>query len=128
MKVAEAKIKTAELELSFTRITSPHHRPHQPHAGDGRQLGERRLGTANATLLTTIVSEDPIYVYFDVSENNYIKYKRLTERGVGAGSRRSRRRRSRWRCPTSAASRTRPASTSSTTASTRAPARCAPAP
>ena len=43
-------------------------------------------GTASATLLTTIVSQDPIYIYFDVSENNYIKYKRLAERGVGAGA------------------------------------------
>jgi RND family efflux transporter MFP subunit len=43
-------------------------------------------GTANATLLTTIVSKDPIYIYFDVSENNHIKYKRLAERGVGSGA------------------------------------------
>jgi RND family efflux transporter MFP subunit len=37
-------------------------------------------------LLTTIVSQDPIYIYFDVNENNYIKYKRLAERGVSAGA------------------------------------------
>jgi RND family efflux transporter MFP subunit len=43
-------------------------------------------GAANATLLTSIVSQDPIHVYFDVSENNYIKYKRLVERGSGAGA------------------------------------------
>ena len=39
-----------------------------------------------STLLTTIVSQDPIYIYFDVSENNYIKYKRLAERGAGSGA------------------------------------------
>ena len=61
------------------------HRPHQPHAGDGRQLGERRR-RHGTTLLTTIVSQDPIYIYFDVSENNYIKYKRLAERGVRLGA------------------------------------------
>ena len=43
-------------------------------------------GTASSTLLTTIVSQDPIHIYFDVSENNYIKYKRLAERGEGAGA------------------------------------------
>ena len=43
-------------------------------------------GAANTTLLTTIVSQDPIHIYFDVSENNYIKYKRLAERGAGAGA------------------------------------------
>jgi multidrug efflux system membrane fusion protein len=36
--------------------------------------------------LTTIVSQDPIYIYFDVNESNYIKYKRLAERGVKAGA------------------------------------------
>jgi RND family efflux transporter MFP subunit len=32
------------------------------------------------------VSQDPIYIYFDVSENNYIKYKRLAERGISSGA------------------------------------------
>jgi multidrug efflux system membrane fusion protein len=43
-------------------------------------------GASNSTMLTSIVSQDPIYVYFDVSENNYIKYKRLAERGESAGA------------------------------------------
>jgi multidrug efflux system membrane fusion protein len=85
VKVAEAKVKTAELDLSFTNMTSP-------IAG---RLGRALVnvgnwvsagGAANSTLLTTIVSQDPIHIYFDVSENNYIKYKRLTERGVGSGA------------------------------------------
>ncbi|KAB2913374.1 MAG: efflux RND transporter periplasmic adaptor subunit [Hyphomicrobiaceae bacterium] len=85
VKVAEAKVKTAELELSFTRITAPlsgRISRNQVSVGNWVSAG----GTANATLLTTIVSQDPIYVYFDVSENNYIKYKRLAERGVGSGA------------------------------------------
>ena len=77
--VAEAKVRTAELDLSFTRITSPL---------DGR--ASRNLvsignyvnggGAGAQSLLTTIVTQDPIQFYFDVSENNTIKYKR-----VGAG-------------------------------------------
>ena len=86
VKVAEAKVKTAELDLSLPPHHLADHRPHQPHAGDARQLGERRRHVTGTTLLTTIVSQDPIYIYFDVSENNYIKYKRLAERGVGAGA------------------------------------------
>ena len=85
VKVAEAKVKTAELELSFTRITSPINgriSRTQVTAGNWVSAG----GTASATLLTTIVSQDPIYIYFDVSENNYIKYKRLAERGVGSAA------------------------------------------
>ena len=85
VKVAEAKVATAELELAFTRITAPI---------DGRisratvSLGSwiSAGGTANATLLTLIVTQDPIHIYFDISENNYIKYKRLAERGALSGN------------------------------------------
>jgi RND family efflux transporter MFP subunit len=85
VKVAEAKVKTAELELSFTRITSPisgRISRTQVTAGNWVSAG----GAANATLLTTIVSQDPIYIYFDLSENNYIKYRRLAERGVNSAA------------------------------------------
>jgi RND family efflux transporter MFP subunit len=84
-KVAEAKVNTAELELSFTSISSPiagRISRNQVSVGNWVSAG----GTANTTLLTSIVSQDPIYIYFDVSENNYIKYKRLAERGEGAGA------------------------------------------
>ena len=91
VKVTEAKVAAAELELSFTRITAPI---------DGRlsraniSLGSwiSAGGTANATVLTQIVTQDPIQIYFDISENNYIKYKRLAERGALARRRRNRRR------------------------------------
>jgi len=81
VKVAEAKVKSAELDLSFSTIAAPI---------SGR-IGRTLVTAGNwvsagsvsgATLLTTIVSQDPIYIYFDVNENNYIKYKRLAERGV----------------------------------------------
>jgi RND family efflux transporter MFP subunit len=84
-KVAEAKVKSAELDLSFATIAAPI---------SGR-IGRTLVTAGNwvsagsvsgATLLTTIVSQDPIYIYFDVNENNYIKYKRLAERGVKAGA------------------------------------------
>jgi len=85
VKVSEAKVATAELELAFTRITAPI---------DGRisrasvSLGSwiSAGGAANATLLTLIVTQDPIHIYFDISENNYIKYKRLAERGALASN------------------------------------------
>jgi RND family efflux transporter MFP subunit len=85
VKVAEAKVKSAELDLSFSRIDSPiTGRISRTLVTAGNWIS---AGSVNgATLLTTIVSQDPIYIYFDVSENNYIKYKRLVERGVGAGA------------------------------------------
>ncbi len=85
VKVAEAKVKSAELDLSFSTIAAPI---------SGR-IGRTLVTAGNwvsagsvsgATLLTTIVSQDPIYIYFDVNENNYIKYKRLAERGLKAGA------------------------------------------
>ncbi|MFZ1106676.1 MAG: efflux RND transporter periplasmic adaptor subunit [Hyphomicrobiaceae bacterium] len=85
VKVAEAKVKSVELDLSFAIIAAP------ISGRIGRTLVTAgnwvSAGSASgATLLATIVSQDPIYIYFDVNENNYIKYKRLAERGVTAGA------------------------------------------
>jgi RND family efflux transporter MFP subunit len=85
VKVAEAKVKTAELDLSFARIVSPiagRISRSMVTAGNWVSAG----GVSNSTLLTTIVSQDPIHIYFDVSENNHLKYKRLAERGEAAGA------------------------------------------
>ena len=85
VKVAEAKVKSAELDLSFATITAPiSGRISRTLVTAGNWISAGSV--AGTTLLTTIVSQDPIYVYFDVNENNYIKYKRLAERGVAAGA------------------------------------------
>src|SRR5215467_16188084 len=85
VKVAEAKVRSAELDLSFTRIDSPiTGRISRTLVTAGNWISAGSV--SGATLLTTIVSEDPIYIYFDVSENNYIKYRRLSERGEGSGA------------------------------------------
>jgi RND family efflux transporter MFP subunit len=85
VKVAEAKVRSAELDLSFTRIDAPiTGRISRTLITAGNWISAGSV--SGATLLTTIVSEDPIYIYFDVSENNFIKYKRLAERGVAAGA------------------------------------------
>jgi multidrug efflux system membrane fusion protein len=85
VRVAEAKVKTAELDLLFTKITAP---------ADGRISRSAfspgswvSAGAAsNASLMTTIVSEDPIHIYFDISENNWIKYRRMIEKGTRQGA------------------------------------------
>jgi len=64
------------LNLEFCRVTAPI---------DGRisryyfTLGN--LVNADTTLLTTLVSEDPIYVYFDTDESTLLKVKRLVQEG-----------------------------------------------
>lgn len=85
VKVAEAKVALSELDLTFTRITSPiEGRISRSLVTPGNWVSAG--AAANATLLTSIVSQNPIYVYFDLTENNYLKYKRLAERGVGGGA------------------------------------------
>lgn len=83
--VARANVRTAELNLGFTNIRAPI---------DGR-MSDRRVdvgnliggGSQGATLLTTIVSQDPIHFVFDVSEQAYLKYARLIASGERPGSR-----------------------------------------
>lgn len=79
LRVAEAKVKTAELDLFFTKITSP-------IAGRTSRAGLSAGGwvsagsASNSTLLTSIVAEDPIHVYFDIDENNWLKYRRILDK------------------------------------------------
>lgn len=85
VKVAEAKVATAELDVAFTRITAPiSGRISRTSVTAGNWVAAG--GAANATLLTSIVSQDPIHIYFDVSENNHIKYMRLAAKGEKAGA------------------------------------------
>lgn len=85
IKVADAKVKTAELDLFFTKITAP---------VDGRISRSAVVAgswvsagaAANATLMTSIVTENPIHLYFDISENNWIKYRRMIENGQKGGA------------------------------------------
>jgi RND family efflux transporter MFP subunit len=84
-KVAAARAKTAELELSFTRITAPiGGRISRSNVTAGNYVAAG--GSVGATVLTTIVRHDPIYVYFDISENDTLKYKRLAQAGHHAGA------------------------------------------
>jgi RND family efflux transporter MFP subunit len=74
---AEAARDSAKLDLDFTEIRAPI---------DGRvsralvTQGNFISGVAgNATLLTTIVTVDPVYVYADFDENSLLKFSTLFE-------------------------------------------------
>jgi multidrug efflux system membrane fusion protein len=60
---AEAALQTAELDLEYTRITAP------VSGRAGRAMVTRgNLANADQSLLTTLVSIDPVHVYFEADE------------------------------------------------------------
>ncbi|NJD34147.1 MAG: efflux RND transporter periplasmic adaptor subunit [Betaproteobacteria bacterium] len=69
LDAAEASLKTAQLNLGFTRMTSPI----TGIAGIAKaQIGDL-LSPSMSSELTTVSSVDPIRVYFNISEREYLK-------------------------------------------------------
>lgn len=74
--VALAALARSQLDMEFTRVTAP----------IGGRLSRRmvdpgNLVQADQTALTTIVSLDPMFVYFDVDERTLLKIRRLIAEG-----------------------------------------------
>jgi RND family efflux transporter MFP subunit len=82
---AAATLESASLNLSFTRVTSPI----AGRVGSAEVTrGNLVTGGANgATLLTTVESVDPIYVYFEGSEQAYLHYNEMARAGERPSSR-----------------------------------------
>lgn len=72
----QAQLDLAKLNLSFTRVTSPI---------SGRvsraEITAGNLVTADVTALTSVVSTDKVYAYFDADERVYLKYTELAREG-----------------------------------------------
>jgi RND family efflux transporter MFP subunit len=82
---SQAALEAAMLNLDFTRVTSPI---------DGRvsraevTRGNLVTGGANGgTLLTSVVSMDPMYLYFDADEQSYLRYSQMPRPGSRPNSR-----------------------------------------
>jgi len=75
---AEAAVDMAQLNLDFTRVTAPI---------DGRasraMITAGNLVTAgdSASVLTTLVSQQSMYVYFDIDENTFLHYQAMARQG-----------------------------------------------
>jgi RND family efflux transporter MFP subunit len=68
----EAALRAAALNLEFTRVTSPiDGRASRAIVTEGNLVS---AGPAAATLLTTVVSLDPVYAYFDADEQIFLRY------------------------------------------------------
>lgn len=69
---AEAALKNARLDLDWTTVRAPiSGRVGRAEITEGNLV---QSGPPSPSLLTTIVSLDPIYVYFDSDEQAYLKY------------------------------------------------------
>jgi RND family efflux transporter MFP subunit len=80
---AQAAIKDAQLDLEFSRIGAPFTGRIGAHlVSVGSLASGSRGGTSPTTLLATIVSLDPVYLDFDMSEADYLAYQRA-RRGAG---------------------------------------------
>ena len=79
VQAAEAAVRAAELDLGYTRVRSPV--AGRTSRAEVTEDSPVTGGPAGCTLLTTIVSIDPIYVYFEGDEAAYLRYAHLDPAG-----------------------------------------------
>src|SRR5690606_6557803 len=76
VRAAEAAVDAARLDLQFTEVRAP------IDGRAGRALATAgNLVQADTTLLTTVVSLDPVHVYFEADERSFLKYQALARNG-----------------------------------------------
>jgi multidrug efflux system membrane fusion protein len=82
LKSAQAQERQAELDVEFTRVRAP-------ITGYASLAAVRpgNLVVEGQTLLTTIVSVDPVYVEFQGDERMYLKYQAMSRNGERPSSR-----------------------------------------
>jgi membrane fusion protein, multidrug efflux system len=81
VRAAEAAVTAARLNLQYTEVRAPI---------DGR-VGRAlvtvgNLAQADATLLSTVVSQDPVHVHFEADERTWLRYARQARDGEGNGA------------------------------------------
>ena len=81
---AKAQIRDAQFDLEHCRITAPFTGRIGTHlVSVGNLIAGSRAATSPTTLLTTLVSLDPIYLDFDMSESDFLTYSRDRARRQG---------------------------------------------
>jgi RND family efflux transporter MFP subunit len=85
---AQAAVEAAQLNLTFTRVTSPiNGRVSRAEVTRGNLVTG---GNNGGTLLSSVVSIDPIYLYFDSDELAYLRYTQMARQSEPASSREAR--------------------------------------
>lgn len=82
---ADGALKAAHLNVEFTHVKAPITGRISRHLVSIGNLVQGADG--GSTLLTSIVSLDPIYIYFDMDEATYLKYNKLWFEGKRPSSR-----------------------------------------
>ena len=82
---AKARIRDAQFDLDHCRITAPFTGRMGTHlVSVGNLIAGSRTATSPTTLLATLVSLDPIYLDFDMSESDFLTYSKYREHLKGA--------------------------------------------
>jgi len=76
LNAAQANVEQAQLNLSWTKVTAP-----IPGLLSRTLVTRGNLITADQTVLTSIVSQDPMYAYFDVDEPTVLRIQQLIREG-----------------------------------------------
>jgi len=76
---ANAQIRDAQFDLDHCQISAPFSgRIGNHYVSIGNLIAGSRAAASPTTLLATLVSQDPIYLDFDMSESDYQSYQRFT--------------------------------------------------
>mgnify|MGYP000869531293 FL=1 len=77
VRAAQAAVETARLDLSFTEVRAPV----AGRAGRA-MLTAGNLAQADSSLLTTVVSQDPVHVYFETDERTFLRHQAMARAGT----------------------------------------------
>lgn len=77
VRAAQAAVETARLELAYTDVRAPV----AGRAGRAA-LTVGNLAQADVSLLTTVVSQDPVHVYFETDERTFLRHQALARDGA----------------------------------------------
>jgi len=80
LRAAEADLKAAQLDLEFTQIRSPI----AGRVSDARITKGNLVqgGVMDSSILTTVVSLNPIFCYIEVDERSVLKYRKMHREGT----------------------------------------------
>jgi RND family efflux transporter MFP subunit len=78
---AQAALRQAQLDVEFTQIKSP-----LSGRISRKLVSEGNLVNANETVLTNVLSLDPIQFYFDVDERSFLAFSRQTHGGTNTSA------------------------------------------